>query len=128
MKKVEFTEQFKLRTKKFILDIIEFCKLIQPCQESLIIQNQLIKSAASVASNYRAACRARSRAEFYSKISIVVEEADESLFWIELVDALKLVSSEQIDPLKKEATEILSITARARKTTQINKPGEINTS
>lgn len=121
MEKVEFVEQFKYRTKQFTLSILQLFKRIQPCPESLVIRGLLIKSAASVASNFRAACRARSRAEFYSKISIVVEEADESLFWLELLEESNLSTGEQICHLKKEAEEILFVTARARKTAQLNK-------
>ena len=122
MEKNEFVEWLKVRTKTFVLEIVKLFKVIKPNQESLIIQKQLIRSAGSVASNYRSACRARSRAEFYSKMSIVVEEADESLFWIELLEESGIASTEQIHWLKNEAIDILSITARARKTTQINKP------
>ena len=65
MEKVEFIEYFKSRTKKFVLNILELFRDLKPTQESIIIRKQLIRSAGSVAANYRAACRARSRAEFY---------------------------------------------------------------
>ncbi|MFD2246713.1 four helix bundle protein [Pontibacter ruber] len=71
----------------------------------------------SVAANYRAACRARSSAEFHSKISIVIEEADESLFWVELLEESGTSTSASVLNLKKEATEILSVLAKARKNT-----------
>ena len=121
MEKVIFVEQLKSRTKQFTLNILQLFKQVQTSPDSQIIRGQIIRAAASVASNYRAACRARSRAEFYSKISIVVEEADESLFWLELLEESNLASEEKVRPLKKEAFEILCITARARKTAQLNK-------
>ncbi|GJM28633.1 MAG: four helix bundle protein [Cyclobacteriaceae bacterium] len=121
MDKIAFVEKFKRRTRKFVLEILKLFKQIRPSQESLIIQKQLIRSAGSMASNYRAATRSRSRAEFYSKLCIVVEEADESLFWIELLEESKIVPLELIEPIKQEAVEILSVTAKARKTAQSNR-------
>ena len=122
MEKDEFAEWFKIRTKWLVLDSIRLFKVIKSSQESTMIRGQLIRSTASVASNYRAACRARSRAEFFSKMSVVVEEADESLFWIEVLEESGIAPIEQIGSLKQEALEILRITATARKTTNNNKP------
>ena len=83
--------------------------------EYYIIGNQLLRSATSVAANYRAACRARSKAEFFSKMSIVVEESDESLFWLEVIIEGLLMPEKETTILLKEATEITSIMASARK-------------
>jgi len=77
----------------------------------------LLRSATSVAANYRAACRARSSAEFYAKISIVIEEADETLFWLELLAESGATTEASVAHLKKEATAILSVMAKARKNT-----------
>ena len=74
-----------------------------------------MRSSSSVGANYRAACRARSKAEFHAKLSIVVEEADESLFWMEILIESGIIKSQQLEPLMKEATEILKIIASARK-------------
>ena len=79
------------------------------------MKRQLLRSATSVAANYRAACRARSSAEFHAKLSIVVEEADETVFWLELLSESGTTSAEKTTPIIKEATEILSVTAKARK-------------
>ncbi|MDT3405033.1 four helix bundle protein [Mucilaginibacter terrae] len=79
--KSEFAEQFRNRTKRFVIDIINLYRLLPRSVEAQVIGKQLLRSASSVGANYRAACRGRSQAEFYSKICIVVEEADESLFW-----------------------------------------------
>jgi four helix bundle protein len=83
--------------------------------ELRIVGKQLIRSATSVAANYRAACRARSKAEFAAKMSIVVEEADETLFWMEILKEAGLVPVEKLVGLKKEATEILYAVSTARK-------------
>ncbi|PKV66560.1 four helix bundle protein [Pontibacter ramchanderi] len=78
--KEQFAELFRQRTKRLALDVIKFSKLLPKTEEATIMKRQLLRSATSVAATYRAACRARSSAEFYSKLSIVIEEADESLF------------------------------------------------
>jgi len=113
--KIEFAEAFKLRTKKFALAVLKLYQAMPKRGEYLIIGNQLLKSATSVASNYRAACRARSKAEFFSKISIVVEEADESLFWLEVLLEGNLMPADELIPLIKESTEITAIVSSARK-------------
>jgi len=85
---IEFAEKFKTRTKKFVVDNIKFFRTLPKTEEAKIIGRQLLRSSSSVGANYRAACRARSQAEFHSKLSTVVEEADESIFWMEvLMDA-----------------------------------------
>lgn len=114
--KIEFAEYFKNRTKKYAVEIIQFCKLLPNTSEVRIIKNQLIKCSTSVGANYRAACRARSDKEFYSKLCIVVEEADESIFWLEILSDSKIVGNE-VKNLIKEGSEILAIAAKSRKTT-----------
>ncbi len=83
--KEEFIEQMKKRTKQFAVDIIRFCDSLTVIKASSVITYQLVKSATSTGANYRAACRARSQNEFFSKICIVVEEADESEYWLEVI-------------------------------------------
>ena len=95
--------------------IIFFIKKILKTEEARIIGPNLFRSSSSVGANYRAACRARSKAEFHSKLSIVVEEADESLFWAEILIESGIISSNQIYALIKEKTEILKVVASARK-------------
>ena len=89
MNKIEQIEVLKQRTKDFALRIIRLFQALPKTDEARIIGKQLLRSTTSVASNYRAACRARSDAEFFSKISIVVEEADETLFWLELLSIVR---------------------------------------
>lgn len=117
MDKIEFAEFFKARTKRLTVNVLKLIRTLKPTQENRIISAQLLRSSSSVASNYRAACRSRSRAEFFSKMSIVVEEADETLFWLEILVEAGMVPFEEIINLRQEATEILSVTSRARKTT-----------
>ena len=112
---VEFAEVFKARTKSFALRVIKLFQALPKTDEAKIIGKQLLRSSTSVASNYRAACRGRSKAEFYAKLSIVIEEADESLFWIEILIEANIVPEIKLIELKKEITEIVSIVAKARK-------------
>lgn len=80
-----FNDEFRERTKQFALRIIKLFRSLPKTEEARIIGKQLLRSGCSVGANFRAATRARSNAEFYSKLSIVVEEADESAFWMELL-------------------------------------------
>ncbi|SIT91772.1 four helix bundle protein [Pontibacter indicus] len=113
--KEQFAELFRQRTKRLALDVIKFSKQLPKTEEAVIMKRQLLRSATSVAANYRAACRARSSAEFYAKLSIVVEEADESLFWLELLEESGTTSAVSVQALKQEFTEVLSTMAKARK-------------
>lgn len=115
--KEQFVEQFRQRTKKLALDVIRFSQNLPKTEEVNIMKRQLLRSATSVGANYRAACPARSSAEFYSKVSIVIEEADETIFWLELLEESGTTNRTVTAPLVKEATEILSVLAKARKNT-----------
>ena len=112
----EFSDQLKKRTKDFAISVIQLSKLFPKSDEAFIIKKQLLRSAFSVAANYRATCRGRSDAEFFSKLSIVVEEADEVVFWLELLIESKVYTGDEINKTLKEANEILSIVAKSRKT------------
>jgi four helix bundle protein len=104
-----FSEQLKKRTKLFALEIIRLSQQVSYSQINGVLVKQITKSGTSVAANYRSACRGRSDAEFYSKICIVVEEADETIFWLELLQETEIVNEREISPLLKEADEILKI-------------------
>jgi four helix bundle protein len=110
--------QLQDRTKKFSLQIIRFFQALPKSSEAQILGKQLLRSATSVTANYRAACRARSKAEFVSKLSIVVEEADETLLWMEMI------SEAEIFPVSKEmfqeGREILLIMVASRKSAQLS--------
>ena len=114
--KSDFVEKFRNRTKKFVVDNIKLYQLLPKTEEAKIIGKQLLRSASSVGANYRAACRARSQAEFHSKISIVVEEADESIFWMEVMIDAEIMQPEKLKALMIEGNEILKVTSSARKT------------
>lgn len=115
MDNIEFRERLKERTKDCALRIIRLYQDLPKTTEAQIIGKQLLRSGTSVAANYRAACRGRSNAEFYSKISIVIEETDESLFWMELLYEANIMKKERLADLIKEAEEILKILVTARK-------------
>ncbi|GGI29241.1 four helix bundle protein [Pedobacter mendelii] len=100
--KVDFVTAIKARTKKLVLDSIRFYQSLPKAEEARIIGRQFIRSASSVGANYRAACRSRSKAEFYAKLSIVVEEADETAFWIEILTESNITDSLSAQPLLKE--------------------------
>jgi four helix bundle protein len=110
------SDQLKLRSKKFALEIIRLFQNLIKTDEARIIGKQLLRSSTSMAANYRAACRARSNQEFYAKLCIVVEENDETIFWIELLTESGLVKNSNIEVLKKEAEELLRIFSSSRKT------------
>jgi len=109
-------EELKTRTKSFALRIIRLVELMPRTLAGQIIGRQLLRSATSVGANYRAACRAQSRAEFAAKISIVVEEADETLYWLELLKESDLIASGRLARLLQEANELVAIAVSSRKT------------
>lgn len=114
-----FAEALKLRTKKMSIGIIRSTKKISADLAGQIIAKQIIRSATSVAANYRAACRARSTAEFISKLGIVEEEADETCFWIELIIEAELGKRDDFAVLLKEVQEITAIVTASLKTTKL---------
>ena len=107
----EFNESFRLRTKKFALDIIRFLEEIPFTTATKVLTHQLGKAGTSVGANFRAFCRARSKNERYSKICIVVEEADESIYWLELFDEANYGSKEKVSDLLNEGLELLKVMA-----------------
>ena len=112
-----FIERLKKRTSKFAVDVIMFCNSLKTCKASSVITYQLVKSATSTGANYRAACRARSKSEFFSKICVVVEEADESEYWLEIINETNLSNDrKELIRLTKEANEITKIMTKAKKT------------
>jgi four helix bundle protein len=112
----DFRVQFKARTKNFALRVLNLFQKMPKTDEAKIIGKQIFCSATSLASNYRATLRARSRKEFISKLGIVIEEADESLFWLELLNEGKIMLSNLLEDLKNEANEIVAVLAKSRAT------------
>ena len=110
------SNDLKKRTKQFALDILNLTDSIPYGRKADAICKQLIRSATSVGANYRAACRARSKADFISKITIVEEESDESSYWLELLLESAILSIDQISRLLKEADELTAIFTASGKT------------
>ena len=103
------SETLKNRTKHFALLVIRLCRSVPRSEESRIITRQLLRSATSVAANYRAVCRARSTPDFISKLGIVLEEADETLFWLELLADAGIIAVQKLELPMKEANELVAI-------------------
>ena len=116
------------RTRLFALEVIRFFQRLPKTDEAKIIGKQLLRSGTSVAANYRAACRSRSKQEFYAKVCIVVEESDESLFWLELIRDSGIQNDDKTNLLMKEAEELLYIFAATRKSSKLNLNHQINKS
>jgi four helix bundle protein len=110
-----FVEKLEARTKKFAVDIIKFCESLKICKASSVVTYQLVKSATSTGANYRAACRAGSESEIFSKICIVVEEIDESEYWLEIINEANLSGdNKELTRLTKEANEITKIVSKTK--------------
>ena len=116
-----FREEMKNRTKQFALRVIHLSQSLPHTREADVLARQLMRSGTSVAANYRAACVARSLAEFKSKLSIVIEECDESIFWMEMLVDAGFVKKDLLECLMQEATELLYIFSTARKKASASK-------
>jgi four helix bundle protein len=110
------SEELKRRTKEFAHRCVKLAMALPNTQLGNHLRGQLIRCSTSVASNYRAACIAQSKASFISKLSIVIEEADESYFWMEFIIDENLIESNLVEPLLKEADELTAIFIASRKT------------
>ena len=112
----------KDRTKRFALRIVKLFRALPKSDEARVIGKQVLRSGTSVAANYRAVCRARSNAEFISKIGVVVEETDETVFWLELLVDTEIIDIQKMESLINEANELLAIFAAAQITAKTNSP------
>jgi four helix bundle protein len=111
--------ELQSRTKSFALRVLNLVDVLPRTAAGRAISNQLVRAATSVGANYRSACRARSRAEFAAKLGVAVEEADESLYWLELVRDGKLLPENKLSLLLKEADELTAILASGRKSAAV---------
>ena len=118
-------QELQHRTKQFALRIFKLVDALPRTSTGRAVGNQLVRSATSVGANYRAACRARSRAKFAAKLGTVLEEADESLYWLELIRDGELMSDSKISLLLKEANELTAILAAGRKSAASNRTSNI---
>ena len=116
-------EEMKTRTKEFAKNIINLCRQLPNNREGRLIGNQIFKSGTSVAANYRAACRGRSKAEFIAKLGIVEEEADETLFWLEVIEEMNIYDYDpsSVDSMMQECDEIIAIMVSSVKTAKRTK-------
>ena len=113
-------EELKDRTKEFALRVMRLVDALPKSTKGRALASQLNRSGTSVAANYRAACRGRSRAEFIAKIGVVEEEADETALWIELIIADALLSKKKVQSLLDEANELVAIMAASYISAQKN--------
>jgi four helix bundle protein len=104
-----FNDQFRLRSRSFAISVCRWVEKLPKNDSVFYLKGQIIRSGTSVAANFRAACRARSAQEYYSKLCIVVEECDETLFWLEFLEETCSFHDEKIKILKQEATELLAV-------------------
>lgn len=109
-------DEFKKRTKAFALRIIKLVESLENTKTANVVGRQLLRSGTSVGANYRAACRARSRAEFISKMGVVEEECDESLYWMELLVESREMAASRLADLMKEAGELLALVVASGRT------------
>jgi len=114
------SETLKNRTKEFALRIINLVEALPKTAAGRAVGNQLVRSGTSVGANYRAACRGRSKAEFNSKLHIVLEEADESMFWLEVIMEGGILPEPKVRPLWSEANELTKIFAKSFSTAKKN--------
>ena len=110
------SSDLKKRTKAFTLRVLKLTDAIPNTIKGRAIKGQLVRSGTSVGANYRAACRTRSPAEFSAKLGTVIEEADESAFWIEIIIDDQIMEPTRVIPLLQEADELVAIMTRSRKT------------
>jgi four helix bundle protein len=116
-------DDLKKRTMDFALRVVKLVVALPDTLVGRMVKGQLVRCGPAVAANYRAACKARSRAEFIAKIGTVEEEADESAFWMEFIIAAALLRPNLVQPLLGEASQLSAIFARSRITTASNLKG-----
>jgi four helix bundle protein len=114
-------EDLKKRTKNFALAVIEMTKIIPKISVGFILMGQIVKSSTSIGANYRSALRGRSKAEFISKIGVVEEEADETVYWLELLEESQMVNQVVLHPLLDEANQLTAIFTSIGKTAKSKK-------
>jgi len=112
----QLAEALKERTMRFAVRIVRFCRMLPDTWEGRHVSDQLFRSGTSVAANYHATCRARSRRDFVSKMGIVVEESDESVFWLKFAPRAEMADGPELADLLSEAGELLAIFAASAKT------------
>ena len=120
MTSLEKATELKARTKAFAIRIVNLFRALPRSSDAQTLGKQILRSGTSVAANYRAVCRARSKAEFISKMGSVVEEADETVFWLELLGETGIVKVSRTRDLLREANELLAIFAASLRTSKLD--------
>ena len=115
------TEELRDRTKQFAIRIVRLFQALPKSSEAQVMGKQLLRCGTSVGANYRAVCRARSKAEFIARMGIVAEEADESVFWLELIEQAKILNPKQLEEILKEARQLAAIFSASHKTARGNR-------
>jgi len=110
------TEELRNRTKQFAIRIVRLFQALPKSSEAQVMGKQLLRCGTSVGANYRAACRSRSKAEFIARMGIVAEEADESVFWLELIEETRILNPKQLEEILKEARQLAAIFSASHKT------------
>jgi len=120
-------DDLKKRTKRFALDVLALIDLLPNTIKGRAVGNQLVKSGTSVGANYRAVCRSRSKAEFIARLGVVIEEADESCFWFELIIEGEILEERKVRDLLNEGDQLVAIMTSSRKTagSSCNRQSEI---
>lgn len=114
-------EELRERTKQFALRIIRLFRALPGKADAQIVGKQLLRCGTSVGANYRAACRARSKAEFIARLGIVAEEADESVFWLEMIEESKMLNPKRLEEILREARELAAIFSASLRTAKGNR-------
>src|SRR5262245_16428873 len=117
----EIAEHLKNRTMAFAVKVTRFCRALPKDWEGEHVADQLFRSSTSVAANYRATCRARSRREFIAKLGLVVEESDESVFWLVFVERATIAHGPELGELLREGKELLAIFVASARTATVNR-------
>jgi four helix bundle protein len=118
---LEKAKQLQERTKRFAIGIIRLFRILPRTEEGRIVGRQLIRAGTSVGANYRAVCRARTKAEFTAKMGVVVEEADETVFWLEILVEAEIFPLSKAEGLLNEANELLAVFAASQRTARLTR-------
>ena len=114
-------QELKDRTKAFAIRIVKMFRSLPRETDAQVIGKQVLRSGTSVGADYRAACRARSHAEFLAKIGVVVEEADETVYWLELLAETQSIKPDRLDQIRSEAEQLTAIFTAAKETARQNR-------
>lgn len=120
MNNLEFAQQMQQRTKTFAIQVVRFFGTLPKREEARVLGRQMLRSGTGVAANYRAVCRAKSDADFISKMGTVVEETDETLLWLELLEEASLCPSAAVQPFRSETDQLLRIFSTSLSTAKRN--------